>query len=512
MPEHRSDRGGSQIPDSLPRSATRQWRVLALHAMLLALGIALLAAVMYRPLPHLITQWNDHGSWLAKVSDAAPDSVAGARLWVAIPLGALVAVHVHLVWKSRTWSPLPGTLAAIVVIGVALAALLSMAKHSFSGDVYSYIMYGRVAAVHGSNPMLVTPDQFPDDPFLSHMTMNYRDTVSVYGPIWVLLSVGATRLAEAVGGDLTTYVVLYRLVCLAGYAGSVVAVWALASRWRPNQVVSATLTYALCPLTVVELSAIHNDFVMMGLIGAGFVLADRRRVGLAVGAITAAALVKWIAVVPMVFVVVAALSAAPDARRRWGVAGRALLACVLVTFVAFAPFSAPVRSSLSPFSQPLSPTNSLVEFGQILIPRLLQVVGINVTLAELSATGTALAGVTTIGALLVGTVYVWKCRAAPTAAATSTAGALLAITLVAPRFWPWYALWSLMLAPFCPTPLRRAIYVLSATALLVYVLYPVSGDLSPLCAVRALVVILPVVATLLMGSFLATRHPLPSPA
>ena len=54
----------------------------------------------------------------------------------------------------------------------------------FSTDVFSYVMYGRIAAVYGQNPYVQPPASFPDDPFLAWVFPFWRDQPSVYGPLW----------------------------------------------------------------------------------------------------------------------------------------------------------------------------------------------------------------------------------------------------------------------------------------------------------------------------------------
>ena len=55
-----------------------------------------------------------------------------------------------------------------------------------SSDPYSYLMYGRIAAIHAGNPYIDTPAQFPGDPVLRYVY--WRDVPSFYGPLWTELS------------------------------------------------------------------------------------------------------------------------------------------------------------------------------------------------------------------------------------------------------------------------------------------------------------------------------------
>lgn len=485
------------------RTETRS--LLASHALLLTLGLGVLALVMYRPVPHQIVQWNSSDSVWALLSNAVPDTVVAARLLLAAPLLLLIAVHLHLLARARRCPPGHGRLAPILVGAAAMSMVPALARHTFSGDVAAYILYGRVAAIHGANPMTVSPDSFPDDPFLPLHPWNYSDTISVYGPVWNLLSDGLTRLAEVLGGDYDTYMLLYRVVCLTGFLVSVASVWVLAGLWMPEHQLPATLLYAWAPLTLIEVSAIHNDFVMLGLVGVGFVLAERRRPRWAVVVLTLAVLVKWIAVVPLLLLMASLVASVPGWRRRTSAAAGLVAVATAVALPAYLAYGSPVASALAPFSEAGSGViNSLAEFGAIAIPRAASVFGVNLHWTEVSPVLQHLTTVVAAAILVLALVLAWR-RASVRGAAALSTGALLAITLVAPRFWPWYALWSLMLAAFASESVRRAAFVLSATALFAYVLYPVPDGHTPLTAARSLLITLPAVAIWIAGRLVARR-------
>ncbi len=479
----------------LVSSRSKAHSILAWHALVLTLGFSVLALVMYRPVPHQIRQWNSPESVWALLSNAVPDSVMAARFLLAAPLLLLVVVHLHLLARVRRYPSDHRWLAPILIGAGAMSVVPALARHTFSGDVAAYILYGRVAAIHGANPMTVPPDAFPEDPFLPLHPWNYSDTVSVYGPVWNLLSDGLTRLAEALGGDYETYVLLYRVVCMAGFLVSVASVWALAGLWAPEHRLLATLLYAWAPLTLIEVSAVHNDFVMLGLVGLGFVLAERRRAGWAVAVMTLAVLVKWIAVVPLLLLMVSLIASISGGRQRASMVARLVGVGAAVTVPAYLAYGSPVASALAPFSEAGSGViNSLSEFGAIVVPRIVGIVGITLDWSEVSPVLQQLATGVAAAILVLGVVLAWR-RSTIRSAAAISVGTLLVITLVAPRFWPWYAVWSLMLAAFASAAVRRAAIVLSVTALFVYVLYPVPEGHTPLTAARSLLITLPVAVT-----------------
>ena len=67
---------------------------------------------------------------------------------------------------------------AVLVAGFALVPPL------LSHDVYSYVDYARLGAVHGIDPYVRGPAAAPADPAFAHVT--WPHTTSAYGPLFTL--------------------------------------------------------------------------------------------------------------------------------------------------------------------------------------------------------------------------------------------------------------------------------------------------------------------------------------
>lgn len=475
-------------------------RVLLLHALLMAGALLLLAGLMHRPVPHLIEVWDVAGPWWTRWVDLLPDTRWAARLALAGVFATCIVVHLSLLVRCRGRSVTRGGLGVVVGGTVALSLIPALAPRTFSSDASAYIMYGRVAAIHGANPMAVAPEQFPTDPFLSLMEARYRDSVSVYGPVWNAVSAALTRCAEVLGGQYGTYEALYRAVTLAGLVASVAALWFLLGIWRPRMQLVGTLLFAWNPLTLIEASAIHNDFVMLGLMGWGMVLLARARPAPGVVLLVAAALVKWVAVVPVVLVCVAIVASPPTARARVRTGVELLVLVASLCLLAFLPFGHMLTAATAPFSAAgAGAVNSFAELAAMLLPRLPESVPLLGSIPPDSALVLSqwVSKVLCGAALVVGCVATW--RRPTVSGALSTSGAvLLALALLAPRFWPWYALWPLLLAAVSSLATRRGAHLLSYTALGVYVIYPVPGASTLLTSTRAVWILGPVVAIVLL--------------
>ena len=90
---------------------------------------------------------------------------------------------------NRTWSWF--TFAAMTLI---LVAGLFKAPHR-SDDVYAYGAYGRLVSAHSVSPYTTRPSAFPTDPVTARMASGWRNTRSVYGPVFTAVSAVGMRIA-----------------------------------------------------------------------------------------------------------------------------------------------------------------------------------------------------------------------------------------------------------------------------------------------------------------------------
>ena len=173
---------------------------------------------------------------------------------------------------------------------VALVGVFALAPPLLSLDVFSYVSYARLEAVHGLNPYEYPPGAVPSDPAVPFVA-DFRGQVSVYGPLFTLatLPLGLVGVAGAV----------WSLKAIA--AASVLVTALIASRVaasRGSDPAGAAALVALNPLVLVHVvGGAHNDALMALAMTAGvaMVLAGREAFGgaglLAAAAIKASALV-----------------------------------------------------------------------------------------------------------------------------------------------------------------------------------------------------------------------------
>lgn len=168
----------------------------------------------------------------------------------------------------------------IVLFVVAFACLPPLLSH----DVYSYVDYARLGAIHGLDPYVHPPASTPGDPAFGHVT--WPNTTSAYGPLFTLATYPLAWLPVAAA-----------VWVLKGVAAiSVLGLAALVSRLAPSRGVDplrAAAFVALNPLVLVHVvGGPHNDGLatLIAMVGVAAVLSKRELSGGA--ALVAAAAIK----------------------------------------------------------------------------------------------------------------------------------------------------------------------------------------------------------------------------
>jgi hypothetical protein len=137
----------------------------------------------------------------------------------------------------------------------------------YSTDIFSYVMYGRIAGVYAQNPYIAAPANFATDPFLSWVFPFWQHTPSVYGPLWTDLS----ALLSSITADMSALdqVLLYKLVLWSAALANLGLVWLLTGRaaWLRGPRLACFAVYAWNPIVLLEFAGnAHNDALMVTLL------------------------------------------------------------------------------------------------------------------------------------------------------------------------------------------------------------------------------------------------------
>jgi alpha-1,6-mannosyltransferase len=219
---------------------------------------------------------------------------------------------------------------------VVLHVLFLLAPPLLSADLFGYIDYARIGAVHGLDPYLHGPAAAPHDSVFPFMRWR-GELPSPYGPLFTLASYALAPLSVA-----ASLWVLKTLAALASLA-IVWFVWDAARRLRIAPAPAAMLV-GLNPLVLVwAVGGAHNDLLVVAAVTGAVWLAVAGRERFAGAGLVGAAALKVSAGLMLPFLIAGAR------RRRESVTGALVAgaAAVVVTLAFFAGgLSGMVRSQV----------------------------------------------------------------------------------------------------------------------------------------------------------------------
>jgi hypothetical protein len=180
-------------------------------------------------------------------------------------------------------------------------APLLLAPPLYSRDVYSYLVQGAMFA-EGWDPYRIAPVIFGGE-LADNVSPIWQHSTAPYGPVFLAIAAIVTMLA---GYGLVVGILLMRLVMVGAVAAIAHCVAALARRYGVDPARALWLG-VLNPLVLAHLVAgIHNDALMLALLLAGLLVAQRGRPVLGALLIGLATLVKAPAALALIFIVPAA--------------------------------------------------------------------------------------------------------------------------------------------------------------------------------------------------------------
>ncbi len=422
------------------------------------------------------------------------EHVSPEQGWPALALFALVLVGASCVAALPLplchRSPHAGKVHLMLALGGAalLGLTLVLLPSLPSGDVFSYIVYGRISVVYHANPLVTTPAAFPKDPFLP--LVFWRGVRSVYGPAWLLLSGGITALAQLAGGGLAVYVLLFKLLGLGAHLANVALIWGILGRLAPRRQLAGTLFYAWNPLCLLEFCAsAHNDAVMLtfALLGVYWLAREREAPAMVAFGLSIATKYVLLALLPFYLALVVRRGLARGVQPAYialAVAWRLVLVVATVVISMLPFWAGPATFGAILFSPPAQQLdNSLMESLSWPLRALAQAAGLSRPAAA-SGVETALkiAG-------LAGFAAIWALQFRRVRDLNSMlqawGWALWGYVVIASGwFWPWYVTWLVVVVALLPWgELAIATLLLAGGVLTLYAFLPLFA--APVYGARA---------------------------
>jgi hypothetical protein len=353
-------------------------------------------------------------------------------------IGMGFAYVAGLVALSRV--ALDNRFATALVVGFSLVFHLTFLALPglYSTDIFSYVMYGRIASVYAQNPYTSAPASFAGDPFVSWVFPFWQHTPSVYGPLWTDLS----ALLSNATADMSALdqVLAYKLAIWSAALANLGLVWTLTGRaaWLREQRLACFALYAWNPIVLLELAGnAHNDALMVMLLLLSILPLTARRLRerhwlAAVLLATAGALIKYTTALVVPFYVAAGV-------RRWST-GAAVVAVVTgVSFVLWWPYRQ------DPVALAQAQGGALaINSNPDLIAGFVAATGVPTDSARIASR--IVCAVAYLAVLVWDMLRVLRLRT-PLAALEASARALLLLPLLVLTWvWSWYFTWSVAVA------------------------------------------------------------------
>jgi hypothetical protein len=388
---------------------------------------------------------------LARVLPPFPDvdsKAIGLQAVLLVMISGYVAGVASLATLKSADVPVHATGWLLAGVGLLAQATLATMPGLFSTDIFSYVMYGRIAAVYGQNPYVLPPSAFPSDVFADWVFPFWREQPSVYGPLWTDLSWWLSSRTAA--WPPLEQVLAYRAVLNGFQLANLALLWWLLGRLQrePIERLRAFALFAWNPLVVFELAGnAHNDVAMVCLLLAGLALiVSGRRWVIGCLVILLGALIKF--ATGLAAVLIATSFAARHGRVQ--ALGAGSLALIVTTLVCWPWLEAPgALVALGGAAEGRLVINSAPDVVALTIADQLRV---SASIDQDTAITTARFW-TRLVARTAFAIYfgwelrrVWRTADLAEAIRASTRALLVLPLLVLTWVWSWYFTWSLALA------------------------------------------------------------------
>jgi alpha-1,6-mannosyltransferase len=210
------------------------------------------------------TAWRDDSPLVPREGGLAEQGAA--RLFLVLIAAAFVAYLAGLALLQRRSLALRAAIlvaAAVQLVPLASPLLLST-------DAWTYWGYGWIVAEGGGNPYVDSPSAFPESPAAPYLGADWRDTTSVYGPAFTLVSEPVARIA---GSSADTAAWLFKGLAALAVLGATVAV----SRSSRRPALAAAFVGWNPLLAIHAGGGGHNDALVGALVATAVALGVHRR-------------------------------------------------------------------------------------------------------------------------------------------------------------------------------------------------------------------------------------------
>ena len=303
-------------------------------------GVGLVSEAVYLAVVMRLPWWRYGGtlhSWsqlLGRGWGAGALCVAGIGVLMAAYLGGWYAVRHEAGDRRVIWG-------FAVLFALTLFWLLPI-----TSDLFTHLIRAHLFTEMGVNPLLNAPLQVPDDSLLSAYPSPYTGQPSIYGPVWLLLSVPGALGRYGVAGGL----VYLKGLAVAAYLGCAWFLERILRQMRPQDSVEGLYLFAWNPLVV--LMAVgdgHNDVVMMASVLLAYWLLLQQRWLFSFAILALSVWIKYVSAMFFPLIALYALRSKPRAgfrrqppasrRDRWRIVWQGGLVAATISALVCLPFA-----------------------------------------------------------------------------------------------------------------------------------------------------------------------------
>jgi hypothetical protein len=283
---------------------------------------------------HEATQRN---TYLVKLLDLTGINRASHLQLVVISIVVLVLLLVVYAWAVLIFRRRQDKgLFSILTLSLILCLLLVVIPPLVSKDVFSNIFYAKIAAHYHDNPYVVTPQRFSGDQLMVYVSLNWKNTAIVYGPLHTYFSMLLNLVA---GAGITANIIVFKGAMALFHFANILLVWFILGHMAPRRQRFGTMLYAWNPIALtIGVGGGHNDVMMMTLVLLAVYLLLKERKWAGYVCLCLSVLIKYISIILVIALVIYLVSKKDGRAERVRELGICVAVFLLIAVLLFLPF------------------------------------------------------------------------------------------------------------------------------------------------------------------------------
>ncbi len=227
-------------------------------------------------------------------------------------------------------------LLSILTLALLLCVILTVIPPLVSKDVFSNIFYGKIAARYHDNPYIVTPQRLAGDQLMAYVSLNWKNTAIVYGPLHTYFSMLLNLVA---GEGITANILAFKGAMALFHLLNVIIVWSILGLLAPRRQRFGTMIYAWNPIALtIGVGGGHNDVMMMTLVLLALYLLVKGRKWPGFVFLCLSVLIKYVSLILVVALVIYLVYRREGTRERLRDLASYAAVFLLIAVLLFLPF------------------------------------------------------------------------------------------------------------------------------------------------------------------------------